>query len=93
MTILIHLYNFQNPRWMTDQVVLFHLDFDRFFQIRIRGLLECLVREEISDQGYEERLVLVYEFGEVHVTEDPHHDGALIVFGVDALDGSQGTEY
>lgn len=55
-----YLNQFQNPWRVIYQTVGFQLVFDRFFQLRVRGFFQHLIREQIGDQRQEKRFVLVY---------------------------------
>ena len=89
---LKQLDELDGPWRVVDQVLLRDLVLDGVLQLGIASLLQQHVWEEIVDQGHEERLVLIDQLGEVHVPEDPHHDGCLCVLWCGALCGTQSAE-
>ena len=56
-------------------------------------LFESQVGEKIVDEGEEEGFVLVYEFWEVHVAQDSHHDRRLGVLRVVTLRRAQRSQH
>ena len=47
----------------------------------------------IINDSQEERFILVNQLGQVHVPENPHHDGRLRVLRVVPLRGAQGSKH
>ena len=78
---------------MVHQLGVLHLVLDGSFQLRVPSLVQGDAWEQVVDEGEEERLVLVHQFGEVHVTQHSHLDGLFCVIGGRTLDSSQGTEH
>ena len=90
---LVQLDQLDRPRRMVDELDFVNLFCDGSFEVRISDLLESEVWEEIVDEREEERFVLVDKLGQVHVPQDPHHDGRLGVLRVVPLRGAQGSKH
>ncbi len=59
---------------MADELGVFHVLLNGCLQLHVPGLVQLYTGEEVVDEREEERLVLVHQLGEVHVSENTHHD-------------------
>ena len=66
---------------------------DDGLEFRITGLVQLNTREEIVDEGEEERFIFIYQLGEVHVTQHSHHTDLFSVFRICTLHCTQGTQH
>ena len=71
---LVELNELDGPRRVVDEFRLLNLFVDGRVQLRVADLVELHVWEEVIDQRQEQGLVLVDQLGQVHVSQDPHHD-------------------
>lgn len=62
-----------------------HLVLNGSLHLRVPGLLQDHAREEVLDERHEERFILIDQFGQIHVPEDPHNDGRFTVRHVHPL--------
>ena len=78
---------------MVHELLALQLQADGILQLRVPGHLQLDGWEEVVDEGEEERLVLVHQLRQVHVSQHSHHNRGLRVVGVRPLHGPQGAQH
>lgn len=93
MSTASYLDQFESPEWMIHKLGRFDLSCDGSFQFRIAGFLESDSWKEVVDEGQKERLVLVDELRQVHVSKNAHDNCRLGVVRSQTLVGSESTKH
>ena len=77
---------------MIDKLGSLHFSPDSILQLWISSFVEADTREQIVNQGQEQRFVLVHQLGEVHVSQHSHHNCLLCIVGRRSFCGTEGTQ-
>ena len=90
---LKQLDELEGPGGMVDEAGLLHLVVNGCLDLRIASLVQHDAWEEVIDETYEERLILIHQLGQVHVPQDSHDNCALAVCWASPLHAAQGAQH
>ena len=88
----VKLNQLNGPCWMVDQLSFINLVSNGLIQIWISNLVQLHVWEQVVDQGQKQGLVLVDQFGQVHVSQNSHHNRGLAILGIVSFCGPKGSQ-